>query len=348
MGSASKFSALNTKLQAMNAKLLKTTDYDILLGFSTEKEIGNYLKHNTRYSGILSEYSIDKLKRWEFELILKKEMLVELEKLSNYLSSDYKKFLDIMFLRAEVEDIKLILRAISRKEDLMELPEHFLHSKEHEFISFEKLLSKNNLFDLVEEFKGSIYEDAFRSITEDDLKLREFHAEMNLDAIYFKELRKSVEKLSADDRSILEYIIGINIDLINIQWIYRAKRYYNLMNEEIFNYTLSGGLKLNFKKIKKLIYSEDCTEQTMELLNKYGFKLKPSDDKYLQVVINRYLAELIKKMDRNNPMTITKFIKYTHDVEFEAADIITILEGVRYKSAEIKKLLIRGGEEVWQ
>lgn len=348
MGSASKFSALNTKLQAMNAKLLNMTDYDTLLGFSTEKEIVNYIKHNTRYSEILDEYSIDKLKRWEFELILKKEMLLELEKLSNYLDSGYKKFLDIMFLRAEVEDIKLILRAISRKEDLMELPDHFLHSEKHEFISFEKLLSKNNLFDLVEEFKGSVYEDAFRSITEEDLKLREFHAEMNLDAIYFRELRKSVEHLSAEDRGILENIIGINIDLINIQWIYRAKRYYNLMNEEIFNYTLSGGLKLNFKKIKKLIYSEDSTEQIMDLLNKYGFKLKSSDDSYLQVAINRYLSELIKKMDRKNPMTITKLIRYTHDIEFEAADIITIFEGVRYKSTEIKKLLIRGGEEVWQ
>lgn len=348
MGSASKFSALNTKLQAMNAKLLKPEEYETLLGFSTEKEIGNYLKHNTRYSEILSEYSIDKIRRWEFELVLKKEMLIELEKLSNYLGTDYKKFLDIWFLRAEVEDIKLILRAISRKEDLMELPQHFVHSKKREFISFEKLLSKNNLFDLVEEFKGTIYEEAFRSITEDDLKLREFHAEMNLDAVYFRELRKSVEKLSKEDRSIVENIIGINIDLINIQWIYRAKRYYNLMDEEIFNYTLSGGLKLNFKKIKKLIYSEDCSEQIIAHLNKYGFKLKSSDDKYLQVAINRYLLALIKKLDKKNPMTITKFIRYSHDVEFEASDIVTILEGIRYSNKEIRKLLIRGGEEIWQ
>ncbi len=348
MGSASKFSALNTKLQAMNAKLLKPSDYEVLLGFSTEKEIGNYLKHNTRYSGILSEYSLDKLKRWELELVLKKELLLELEKLSNYLTSNYKNFLNMMFLRAEVEDIKLILRAISRKEDLMELPEHFLHSKKHEFISFEKLLSKNNLFDLVEEFKGSIYEEAFRSITEEDLKLREFHAEMNLDAIYFRELRKCAQHLSKEDGKIVEKLVGINIDLINIQWIYRAKRYYSLMDEEIFNYTLSGGESLNFKKIKELIYADDCMEQIMNLLNKYGFKLKTSDDKYLQVMINRHLSSIIAKFDRNNTMTITKFIKYTHDVEFEIADIITILEGVRYKNTEIKKLLIRGGEEVWQ
>ena len=45
MGSAAKFSALNTKLQAMDAKLLSQNEYDILLGLGTEREIGNYIKH---------------------------------------------------------------------------------------------------------------------------------------------------------------------------------------------------------------------------------------------------------------------------------------------------------------
>lgn len=341
MGNASKYSALNTKIQAMNSKLLSSKDYETLMNFTSEKEIGNYLKHDTRYAQVFSEYSIDKLKRWEFELILKKQMLIEMEKLSKYLDYDSKNFIDIAFMRAEVEDIKLILRAISRKEDLMDLPQHFLHDKRHEKISFDKLLSKNNLLDLVDEFKGTVYEDAFRSITEEDLKLREFHAEMNLDSIYFRQLRKKSEKLSVEDKKIIDSVVGLNIDLTNIQWIYRAVKYYDLMNEEIFNYTLLGGKTLNLRKIKELIYSDDVMSKTILFMKNYGIEIDPKDDKYLQVNINRYLLKFINKSNMNNPMTIVKLIKYMHDIEYEAMDIITILEGVRYKTKDIKKLLVK-------
>lgn len=341
MGNASKYSALNTKIQAMNSKLLTSKDYEILMNFTTEREIGNYLKHNTRYSQVFNEYSIEKIRRWEFELVLKKQMIIEIERLSKYLDYDSKAFLNIMFMRAEVEDIKLILRAISRKEDLSELPQHFLHNKKHELISFEKLLSKNNLLDLVEEFKGSVYEEAFRSITEEDLKLREFHAEMNLDSIYFRELRKKTENLSNEDKDIVQSIIGLNIDLINIQWIYRALRYYNLMNEEIFNYTLLGGDKLTLRRIKEMIYSDDVMDKAIAFMNNYGIDINPEDDKYLQVSINRYLLKFIDDASKNNPMTVARLIKYMHDAEFEAMDIITILEGIRYQTKDIPKLLTK-------
>ena len=43
-------------------------------------------------------------------------------------------------------------------------------------------------------------------------------------------------------------------------------------------------------------------------------------------------------------MTIAKFVRYIHDSEFEALDITTILDGVRYKNREIRKLLVKGGE----
>lgn len=348
MGSTGKFSALNTKIQGMNAKLLKDKDYEKMLSFETEKEIGNYLKNETRYSNVLQSHGIESLRRWELELLLKKESLSEVEKLGNYLGSNYKGFLKMSYLRAEVEDIKLILRAISRKEDLSELPQHFLHNPKYESVNFEALLSKNNLVDLVDVFKGSIFEEAFRSITEEDLKLREFHAEMNLDMIYFKELRKSSEKFSKLDKKILTEILGINIDLINIQWIYRAKKYYNLMNEEIVNYTLLGGKRLSFKKIKEIVYSDDYEKSLAEILSRYGFKIVKREDYYMQVAIFRYLLFQMKDYDKRYPMSIAKLIRYIHEIEYEAVDITSIIEAVRYNSKDIKRLLIKGGEGSWQ
>ena len=67
--------------------------------------------------------------------------------------------------------------------------------------------------------------------------------------------------------------------------------------------------KLNLKKMKNIIYSENCIELIIEMLESYGIKLDPDDDKYLQVMINRHLARMMTKMYKSNPMTIAKFVR---------------------------------------
>lgn len=343
MGNPAKFSALNTKLKAMSAQFLTASDYEELLKLSTEREIARYLKNNTRYKKIFEPYNIENLKRWEIELLIQREIVLELNKIRGYLDENYREFIDVILLRYEIKDLKLVLRAVSRNEDLKEIKEHFAHDREHEVIDFDKLLSKNNLNDMAAQFKGTVFQDSFRSITEEDLNLREFHVEMNLDSTFYKLLKESAQKMDPQDKRLVELTASANIDLINVQWILRAKKYYNLMDEELLNYTLLGG-NISFKKLKEIIYAPDYLERIKKIGAKHGFYFDENHDEYLQTDINRNLQKMMKKVAREYPLSIAELILFTHKLEFETMDLISIIEGVRYNFSEMQRLLIEGGD----
>ena len=71
-----------------------------------------------------------------------------------------------------------------------------------------------------------------------------------------EKIRKKAKKLSKEDERIVIEALGINIDLINIQWIYRAMKNYRISLEEILIYSIPNGYKLTYPKLKELIYSK--------------------------------------------------------------------------------------------
>lgn len=47
--------------------------------------------------------------------------------------------------------------------------------------------------------------------------------------------------LSKQDSKIVQDYYGEKIDLLNLEWIYRANKYYEINSEIIFNFTILGG-----------------------------------------------------------------------------------------------------------
>lgn len=343
MGSVAKFAALNTKLDAISGKLLKNQDYEALMSKESVVEIATYLKENTHYRGVFEDINVDYLHRGEIADILLKRNIALLESLSHYMDGAYRDFLNTLFMRYEVEDLKLIIRALATHEDLQKLKSSFIHSERHAILDFNRLMSVTSIEEIVNLAKDTPYQEAFRNVSEDDLSVREFHAEMNLDAVYFRSLRRRAEKLDQEDREILEDIIGKNIDLINIQWLYRSRTYYQLMPEEILNYTLSGGKSYSFAKMKAIVYADDPKEAIMASLPTRYENLLNREDIYMERTIYQYLYDLFVKLGRSSQMNISKLTAVTHFLEYEIRDIITITEGIRYDVTpeEMKDFLIR-------
>ena len=330
MGNVARFAALSTKLDAISGRFLQEEDYEALLHKEKVTEVARYLKENTHYANLLADVDPDDVHRGDLNLLLSRKVIEITEKLAHFTSHNYKELMKALLIRYEVEDLKLILRAISRNEDVRSLDALFIHSKKFSHLDYEQLLSISSIEDMVALLRGTIYEEAFRSITQEDLELREFHAEMNLDFVYFKNLLKKSKNLSNEDRKILEELIGINIDLINIQWLYRARKYYGLSPEEILNYTLPGGIRYKFSQLKDLVYQDDPIEAVISSV-KYTYpKIVAMKDIYIERKIYQYLYDMFKKSNRENRMNIAKLTSVLHFLEYEIRDIITIIEGIRY------------------
>ncbi len=343
MGNVARFAALSTKLDSISGKFLQEEDYEALIHKDKVTEVARYLKENTHYANLLVDVDPDEIHRGDLNLLLGRKIIEITESVAHFTSHDYKELMKALLIRYEVEDLKLILRAISRKENIRSLEPLFIHSKKFSKLDYEQLLNVHNIEDMGNLLRGTIYEDAFRSTTQEDLEVREFHAEMNLDFVYFNNLIKKSQRLSNEDREILVELIGINIDLINLQWLYRAHKYYGLSSEEILNYTLPGGMRYKFSQLKELVYQGEPLEAVIASAKHTYPKIIAMKDIYVERKTYQYLYELFKRVNRSNRMNVAKLVAVLHFLEYEIRDIVTIIEGIRYDVPveEMKDFLIR-------
>lgn len=333
MGSVANFAAVNTKVKALKGKLLTKEQYEELINAKDYVQALSYLKENTNYKEALNDYNIQDLHRGQLEKILKKYYTKSFYKLSHYLRSDYKNLIKVLFMKLEIEDLKVILRGkyLGReKEDLETLMTYKNPLSE---INYDDLISARNMEEAAEILRNTKYYNhifpLLNSIKEEGM----FRIEMSLDFSYFSELRKIEEKIHKESREILKNIIGVYSDLLNIQWIFRGKKYYNVAPEILLNYTIYDGYKLHLKDLKNLCYSKNM-EELFNLI-KYTpyievFGEGKKDDHLIESDILRYMKNLYLKYAKENPMDISIVVSYLELALLEIKYIVSIIEGKRY------------------
>ena len=346
MGGVKRFAAVNTKIRVLKSRMLNDKDYISLLSKESVKDIANYLKEKTSYKKFLDIKNIDDIHRGELELILKKYIVLQYEKLLHYFTDEYRKLFRILFMRYEIEDLKLYIRAFARGENTKTLEELVLYSGVYSIVNHHLLDDAKNIEDFIRSLKGTVYYDFLRPFEKEESHKLTFYMEMALDRNYFKSLYEQVLRLEKHDKELLEELLGKNIDLLNLEWIYRGLKFYKLSPEELINYTLIGGYTLSYDDIKSLCYSKDENQLMLRMKDsKYGFLFdnKNTLDLFMERRIERYLYFQLSNYYKRGRMDITQSIAYMHLLEYEMRDIISITEAIRYKldKEETKRYLIR-------
>lgn len=330
MGNERRFAGINTKIRVLKSRLLKDEDYINLMEKKNVSEQVAYLRDNTVYHDLLEHISdFEDIQKVEFQL--KRYIIIQFEKIIKYFSNDYERFYRALMLRYEVEDLKGYLRAIGR-EEAIDNKLQFVKDK-HYKIDVDKILKSNNLDEFIENLQGTIYYDALKPYkNEGDDKII-FHMEMNLDRLYFRSLQAESENLGSIDRKIFENILGENIDLLNIEWIYRGIKYYNLLPEELINYTLPYGSIFTYNELKEMCYSSEEKLREIVLKSPYAllFEEERDVDLYMEINIKRYLYEKFINVFKKAKLDVGISIAYIHLLEFEIKDIISILESKKYE-----------------
>ena len=339
MGNVRQFAAVNTKIKGMESRFLHKEDYLNLLRKKSVREIALYLKEKTDYALVLENVQIEHIHRDELEPLLKKYILNQLEKLIHFFIDDYRNVLKLMLMRYEIEDLKLYLRAITRGDALHTL-QHLIHyAGKYTNLPHEQLSQSKSMGELVNQLQGTPYYLSLLPILQEDEDKRLFHMEMNLDILYFRLLQEQNKKLSKEDRKLQEEILGINVDLLNLQWIYRGIKFYQLLPEELINYMLPKGHTLSFQKIKQLCYARDEREFLQRLgPTKYGFLFdnQQTQDIHMERRIARFFYFLFQGYRKKEKMNIGAAVIYMHLLEYQTRDIISIIEAIRYGLDEEK------------
>lgn len=346
MDNITRFAALDAKSRALMGKLLDDEDYKNLLSKKSVPEIAAYLKQYTRYGSILQDFNENEIHRGKLETLLKKNHMNSIEKLVHYFQDNYREFYETIIIRYEIEDLKVIARAIKTKRDLLSLKDTLIYIGRYSNIKIDELLASKSINDFINNLRNTIYYKYISTLDENKKGFNFFILEMTLDLAYFDIYSKKIKLLNSRDYSKIKYLQGFNIDLLNIQWIYRGLKFYNLPPEELFNYTILNGLVFSRSDIKNFCYSKSIDAFQEEILKtKYGFLFDRENTKdiFMERRILRYQYFNLKSMKRKAKMDISLPIVYILFSEIEVRDIISIIEIIRYGiiEEEAKKFLIR-------
>lgn len=323
--------SVNAKIKGMYAKKLKKSDLEDLMKQRTIKDAIILLKAKIPE---LNTLNID-ADRLELEDELDNILISDFIKLEKYLRGVNKKILNAYILKYKIDILKREYDIVNDNTKVLNRRIHQKMSKEimrwtdtvfKELKNIEDITSKKELIDRI------INTEIKRIVIESDNLQNRFFMENKLDKFYFSNLLKSVKGVNP----ILEKEVKMNIDLLNIIWIYRyVSNGYDLDTSIL----LEDGYRITQNKIEKLKYIKTI-DDIKEILKDtiYSGIIKSDIEKDFM----RFLYEKYMKSFKNEIFDISIVINYLNILEIEKRNIITIIEGIRYKLSmkEIQEKII--------
>lgn len=346
MGNVAMFAAINTKVKALAAQLLTRQQFAELIDTKSYDEAIKYLTEDTKYAEIFSEQNAEQMYRDRFEIALKRYYISNFYKLSHYFNGNYKKLFKILFMRFEIEDLKIILRGkYAGKDKEMLLYELITYDSPMSKLNYDELLSAKDTEEVIEMLHNTKYYRHIASLVGTIQKEGLFRIEMALDFEYFSALRKYKRLIDKEDSDMIKKINGIFCDLQNLQWILRGKKFYNLQPEELLNYTIYDWYRINRDVVKDLCYAKDINEfyDIVETTSyKEVFDRKKQEDYLIEKEILSYLRRMYMKYEKRNLLNVSVVMSYLELSLMEIRDIVTILENKRYnmENEEAMKYII--------
>lgn len=316
-----KYPNLIAKLKGMNAKNLNSKDFEELLKQNNIVSINSILKAKSYHLKNLDDNS----SREEIENELDNILIDDIEKIEKYLSNKDKEILFNCVLDYEIKVFMDVLKKIKYGKIEQNKIDNINKWTSKIFNKLQGIARVNNINEIKIYSKKTAFENIINifldtnNIEESNL----FLLEMQLDKFYFENLFNNLNTESS------KKLIGTKIDLENIIWIYRMKKYYNMPEEEIKKYIIE--IDYNLKCLNELIAIDDY-KQIIEFLKKTKYKeIFETENENLEILIRKYMYNQYKKTFRQAKYDISTVISYLGMDKNQIENIINIVGGVEYK-----------------
>ncbi|SHJ54227.1 V0D/AC39 family V-type ATPase subunit [Hespellia stercorisuis] len=345
MGNLLNYSGIVTKVHAMQAKLLKPSDFDEIASLHNVTEIVSYLKEKPAYADFLRDIDETKLHRGDIEKILIQSLYRDYTKLYRFSGMAQRKYLKLYLKRYEINLINYCLRiVINHYAEPFDLNYKRPFFDQYSQISIEKLIASRTTDELIDNLKGTEYYEPLHKLRESN-SVTLFDYDLALDLYYFTTLWSERKKaLKKKERELFTRDYGTKIDLLNIQWIYRAKKYFHMQPADIYALLVPIHYHLKTEMIKNMVEA-GTPEELLVLLNQtryaknYDFEKKITlEQMYFECIYHLFTIDR-----RRNPYTIATLNTYLFLKETEIDKLTTAMECIRYSLSPGDTLAYVGG-----
>ena len=265
-----RYSGIVTKVAAMRAKLLKPQDYEQLASMDTVTDIIEYLKQTKSYGKFITQMDESLYHRGNIEKVLIQSLYDDYTRLYRFADMQQKDFLKIFMKRYEVDLVRYCLRIVFNHSNV---PFDLNYKKpffdKYSKIRIDQLVTAKNIDHLVDYLKNTEYYAPLSRIRQSGASTLADY-ELALDLYYFSMMWKERKgNWDKKDKEMLTKELGAKIDLLNLQWIYRAKKYYHMLAPDIYTLLIPIQHKLSNQEFKDLVEAPSVEEFRRRLNETY-------------------------------------------------------------------------------
>ncbi len=261
-GPLSKYAFINAKLRARISKILPREVFDQLAKAPSLEAVLAILRE-TPFAELERTYSATgDLKQAELDLLRTEIGLYR--NVRQYVHPDCLEMVDALLSQYEIDNLKNAIRIFFdrsiRKRAADASMHYILYERIIHDIPIDIVVNASDFDEIAGVCEGTPYSQVIRKYSttvESEGSL--FRMELALDHFYYKTLLSAIEKLEPADRAIALRLAGVEIDLQNIRWIIRFKRYYDLPLEAVMAAIVPGGFNLSQAAIDELYRAQNVT-----------------------------------------------------------------------------------------
>ena len=334
------YSGIVTKIRAMRAKLLKSEDYRKIAAMQTVTEVIYYLKETKSYGKLIDQMDESLYHRGNIEKILVQSLYDDYTRLYRFANMDQKKFLKVFKKRYEVDLIKYCLRIVFNHYNApFDLDYKKTFFDRYSEIKIDQLIMSENIDDLVDHLKNTEYYAPLAKIRESGASTL-FDYDLALELYYFSMLWKIRKgKWKKEEKETIKKDLGSQIDLTNLQWIYRAKKYYHMLPPDIYTLLIPIQYRLTKDEFKNLVEAPSI-EEFFRHLNEsfYGRRYQFDEQHNVEKIEKQFVKHIVMKAYQNHPYSLASLLGYLFLKEEEIYRITTALECIRYGLSEKETL----------
>ena len=324
------YSGLNAKIKAMRGALLSDGEYEALCGTGSVEAFGLSLKNRPAYREALQNVPESEIHREQIEQLIRLSLHEDFARIYKFISDfRIRKFLNCYFLKSEIHIIKLLLCMVYDERDVnYTLPQlsELLGGKLN--IDLTRLKNAKSVSDFIGGLAGTPFHSVLAPAYHEDMTL--FQLETQLDLYYFMQLRKSKNMyLDKANRALVNHLIGAEVDMQNIVWIYRLKKFYDLPQGRIYSYLIPIHYRLSVEQMNRMVQSR-TNEDLMTEVGRTAYADVFVGAADMEAAEVRAAGRLYRAAGIGHANTLAVTLGYIFSKEQEIKNLISILEGIRY------------------
>ncbi len=275
----------------------------------------------------------------DIERHLTKEHFAALEKVWRNMQGPGKTFFGQVLRRAEIENLKVVLRCWSRRGEGEEMDADAIRGLlAPSPASADPPISTFMHCETVEEFVREIPAHDVRACVMDALSASEglpelFAVELGLDLAYFEQVRNAIPPLSAADREAARELIGSEADVCVMLWAWRLSRSYGVAAEQVLTPALRLCRAVTASHLHRMASAASAEERLAAAPRIYQKHLDQecADDlARAEACLYSYLYSAARRRFYLLSDDLSGVLGFYYLKRFELANLIRVVQAVRY------------------